>query len=101
MSSKSKAKGNAYERQIVKYLESLGYQAERAWGSNGKAFGEHEEVDLKAIIEGKELKLQLKRRRSIPQWIGLTEVVDASILREDRGDNYLILKLDRFLEILK
>jgi Holliday junction resolvase len=96
MASKSKVKGSQYEREIVEIFKENNVDAERAWGSNGKSFGEHEEVDVKAGG----LKLQLKRRKKIPQWIGLTEVVDAAILREDRGENYIILKLQDFIDLV-
>ena len=39
MPSKSKAKGNRFERQIVQDIEGKGLKAKRAWGSNGEALG--------------------------------------------------------------
>ena len=44
----SKKKGNRVEREIVNIFKTYNWEAERAWGSNGKAMGEHEEVDIKA-----------------------------------------------------
>ena len=101
MSSKSKQKGNAYERSIVDYLKSIGCEATRAWGSNGKALGEHEEVDIKAVIGDVLFKLQLKRRKAIPKWLGLTENVDACIFREDRGKSYVLIELEKFVAVVK
>ena len=43
MPNKSKAKGNRFEREIVEAIELHDIKAVRAWGSNGKAFGQHEE----------------------------------------------------------
>ena len=31
MASKSKAKGNTYERELVDYFKQRGYEAKRAW----------------------------------------------------------------------
>ena len=57
MPSKSKAKGNRFERQIVKDIEKAGKEAKRAWGSNGAALGMHEEVD---VLIDTDFKIQAK-----------------------------------------
>ena len=46
MPSKSKAKGNRFERLVVDMSKDAGVPAKRAWGSNGAALGMHEEVDV-------------------------------------------------------
>ena len=42
MPSKSKAKGNRFERLCVKIATSFGLNAQRAWGSDGRSMGEHQ-----------------------------------------------------------
>jgi len=49
-----------------------GYECQRAWGSNGQAMGEHEEVDVKAIINNKKFKIQVKGRKAIADYLNLT-----------------------------
>ena len=46
MPNKSKAKGNRFEAEIVKAVELHDIKCVSAWGSNGKALGCHEEVDI-------------------------------------------------------
>lgn len=102
MANKNKVRSYVHESEVVKMLKKAGYEdAVRAWGSNGNAFGEHREVDVKATIKGMKFKLQLKRKKVIPQWVGLSGEVDAAVVREDRGDNYIFLRLDKFLEVVK
>ena len=45
MASKSKAKGNRFERECVDIAESHGFNAKRAWGSDGRSIGMSPEVD--------------------------------------------------------
>ena len=46
MPNKSKAKGNRFEREIVECCQANDVPAIRAWGSNGRSLGHHEEVDV-------------------------------------------------------
>ena len=98
MAHPSKVKGNTYEREIVAKFEEYGIECKRAWGSNGQALGHHEEVDC--LAHG-ELRIQAKRRKSIAKWLKPSIFVDAVTVREDRGENYILLRLDDFLEDYK
>jgi hypothetical protein len=73
MPSSSKTKGTRYERELVDGAAACGLAAERAWGSNGRALGHHEEVDV--LIEG--LKIQAKRRARIADYLKPNATVDA------------------------
>ena len=97
MPSKSKAKGNGYEREIVEILHKHGFNAVRAWGSNGKSLGESETTDIKADFGN----IQAKRRARIPEWVKPPTDCVFTVTREDRGDNYAIVRLDWLLELLK
>ena len=94
MPNKSKAKGNRFEREIVEAIELHDIKAVRAWGSNGKAFGHHEEVD---ILINDEIKVQAKVRKALPKWIAPSEHVDVQIIKEDRGKMYVVQELNDWL----
>ena len=95
MTHPSKQKGNRFERMIVDKEKYYNVEAERAWGSNGRSLGMHEEVDV--LLEG-DLRIQAKCRKKIAEWLKPSEVVDAVVVREDRGDTYIILRFDEFLD---
>ena len=91
-------KGNAFEREVVRLFESYKVECKRAWGSNGQSLGLHEEVDC--LAEG-DLRIQAKRRKKIAEWLKPSEVVDAVVVKEDRGETYIILRYDEFLDDYK
>ncbi|MAG50212.1 hypothetical protein CL621_01060 [archaeon] len=107
--NKSKAKGNRFERELVQNIELTGREAKRAWGSNGEALGMHAEVDLIfSELDGTAMagwlqtyKVQAKIRKNIAKFLKPSENVDMQVIREDRGDIYAILKLDKLLEIIQ
>ena len=96
MSSPSKRKGNAFEREVVNQASEFGLKAIRAYASNGMSLGEAEDVDVK--IE--DLKGQCKRRKRIAQWLKPPESCDIALVREDRGETYVIIEYEDFLEIM-
>ena len=96
MTHPSKIKGNSFERELVNLAKGWGLKAKRAWGSSGKSLGMHEEVDC--IIE--EYTIQAKRRKKIASFLKCKNT-DLVAFREDRGDTYVLMDIDIFLEILK
>lgn len=98
MPNKSKAKGNRFEREIVEAVELHDIKAVRAWGSNGKALGCHEEVD---ILINNDLKVQAKVRKALPKWIKPSDHVDIQIIKEDRGKMYVVIELNDYLLTIK
>ena len=98
MTHPSKRKGNTHEREVVNIAHSYGINGERAYASNGRSLGLHEEVDV--LLEG-DLRIQAKRRKKIADWLKPTEVVDAVVVREDRGENYIILRYNEFCDDYK
>ena len=96
LSHPSKRKGNSFERELVNNAQGWGFSAQRAWGSNGQSLGLHEEVDLK--IE--EYTVQAKRRKTLPKYLKC-EHTDIVAFREDRGDTYALMPMDKFLTLLK
>ena len=95
MAHPSKVKGNTFEREIVRLFESYEIECKRAWGSNGQSLGLHEEVDC--LAEG-DLRIQAKRRKKIAEWLKPSVFVDAVVVREDRGENYIILRYNEFCD---
>ena len=98
MPNKSKAKGNRFESDIVKAVELHEVKCVRAWGSNGRALGHHEEVD---ILIDDDIKVQAKCRKVLPKWIKPNENVDIQVIKEDRGKMYVVQELNDWLVNLK
>lgn len=92
----SKRKGNAFERELVDYAKGWGFSARRAWGSNGRSLGMHDEVDC--VIE--DITIQAKRRKTLPKYLKC-EHTDIVAFREDRGDAYALMPLEYFMELIK
>ena len=98
MPSKSKRKGNTYERSLVHQAQAVGLDAERAWGSDGHALGASHETDL--LVAG--LRGQAKIRKTLPKYLyGLLADVDFAVMREDRAESLVLLRWRDFLEIVK
>ena len=100
MPSKSKAKGNRFERLIVDMTKDFfdgEVNIKRAWGSNGAAMGQHEEVD---VLIGDDIKLQAKCRRAMGQWMIPNKNVDAQVIKADREEPLIVMKYDDWLEML-
>ena len=100
MANKSKSKGNGYEREIVDFLKGKGIKSKRAWGSNGQALGMHEEVDVAVELEGRTYKLQAKRRKKISEYLKPSEHVDFQVLRADREDSFVVMRLEDFVNFI-
>jgi Holliday junction resolvase len=96
MTAKNKRRGNVFEQEVVKAAKEKGFDAARAWGSDGRALGEHPEVD---VMIGT-WKVQCKRRKKLPAWLVPSEHVDVQMVREDRGRPYVIMPLDLFFAFI-
>ena len=97
MTHPSKNKGNSFERELVNQAIDSGLEAKRAYGSNGEALGFHATVDL--VVEGQ--KLQAKRRKAVPAWLGLSEHVDAVVVRADYKESLVLISWFDYLDYLK
>lgn len=105
MPSKSKTKGNSFEREFVKWLRARGYSAERAWGSDGRSRGWPESVDVEASrlvaafncglgiwgAEESKTPCQLKRRAKLPNYLKIPTGADCVVFREDRGKTLVLM----------
>ena len=102
MPSSSKRKGNRYEREVCEDAVEAGLDAQRAWGSDGRALGEAEGVDLVIETEeGERWCVQAKRRKSIAQYLDPPEGADLTVIREDYGDSLCVLPLHDLLDLLQ
>ena len=96
MPSPSKQKGNRFEREVVKEAIERGLTAERAYGSNGKSLGLEEDVD---VLIGK-FKGQCKIRKRIAAWVKTPESCDITLVRENRGETFIVMPYDKFLNLI-
>ena len=96
----SRQKGNDYERELVNLFKKYGIDCKRAWGSNGQALGMHEEVDVALYLEKSIYKLQAIRRRKISDFVKPSEHVDFQILRADREDSYVVMRIKDFAKFI-
>jgi Holliday junction resolvase len=96
MASKSKQKGNRFERECVDIANQKGLDSKRAWGSDGRSMGQNEQVDL--MIN--EYKVQCKVRKRVAKWLKPTEEVDIQLVKEDRGQIYVIQRYEDWLEMV-
>lgn len=59
----AKQKGNRVERECVNLAKSFGFESRRAWGSDGRSLGWHEEVDITITTKEDLYKFQVKARK--------------------------------------
>ena len=97
MPSKSKQKGNRFEKECVDKAVEKGLNSKRAWGSDGRSLGEHSEVDL--LIN--KHKAQCKVRKRVAKWLKPSEKVDVQVVKEDSGEVFVIQPLEKWLEMVK
>ena len=101
MSHPSKVKGNKFESDCCDYATDL-YEipSKRAWGADGRSMGLHQEVDI--VLGDKkykdEMHCQCKIRKRLPEYIfPKNDVIDCHLIREDRGETYIVLRYDDYL----
>jgi Holliday junction resolvase len=96
----SKAKGNTAEREIVHLAKARGYDAVRAYASNGTSLGYTDDVDLVIHHPAAILPIQSKRRKALPQYLKPTLTAPIVATREDRGEWLVVMPLNLLLDIL-
>ena len=98
MSHPSKVKGNKFERDCCNKAELFEIPSKRAWGSDGRSLGLHSEVDL--TIE--DFTVQCKVRKRVAKWLMPIDLPNhVQLIKEDRGEIYTIMRMEKFLEILQ
>ena len=104
MSHPSKIKGNKFERDVVKQAELFEIDGKRAWASDGRSLGLDAEVDV--VIGNKkyndEMHVQCKIRKRLPEYIfPKNDAIDSHVIRENRGEAYIILRYDDYLSEMR
>tara|TARA_R100001594_G_scaffold14406_2_gene30637 strand:+ start:756 stop:1136 length:381 start_codon:yes stop_codon:yes gene_type:complete len=104
MSHPSKIKGNKFERDCCKKAELFEIPAKRAWASDGRSLGLDSEVDI--VVGDKEyndeMHVQCKIRKRLPEYIfPKNNVIDSHLIREDRGETYIVLRYDDYLSEMR
>lgn len=101
MSSPSKRKGAAFEREVVRLAEKYGLSAERTWGSDGRSRGLIKEVDVLVSADGVNIiSIQCKIAKKISAKYKPIEGIDAQVFREDRGQAMIMIRLTDFYKLL-
>lgn len=106
-----KAKGTRLENEIVAIFKKLGWNATRSWCSDGRSLGLPKEVDVSASCNCVEdcvtstdepkhspLWLQCKSVSKLSEKYKPSDSIDATIFKENRGEKYIMLKLDDFIK---
>ena len=100
MSHPSKVKGNKFERDCCLKAKMHDIPAKRAWASDGRSLGLDSEVDIVVGDEKykDEMHCQCKIRKRLPEYIfPKNDVIDCHLIREDRGETYIVLRYDDYL----
>jgi len=98
MPSKSKDKGNRFERDIVNFFTNVGILCRRAWGSDGRSMGLTEGVDGTL---NDEYKWQAKCKAKISPFYIPNDEVDFQIFKGDRTKTYVTMTSEKMGEIIK
>jgi len=111
MASKSKDKGNRFERECVNKAQEYDIPAQRAWGSDGRSLGLHAEVDIVIgssnykdgnLLFHDKMTCQCKVRKRLPSYIfPKTSDVDCHLIKEDRGDTYIVMRYEDYLSDMR
>ena len=96
----NKRRGFNYEREIVKDAQSYDLQAERAYASNGRSLGEQDDVDVLITAPPHKIRVQAKRKKSLPAWLKMNDGQDAVFFREDQGKSFALIRADHYLHLL-
>ena len=99
-------KGYRGEVEVLELFENLNIQAMSSWGSDGRSMRNAKgqsyksDVDIVAMIDEWDLKIQVKRRKKLPAYLQFKNC-DLVATRQDRGNWMYILQADTFKELLK
>ena len=100
MSHPSKIKGSRVEREVVDIFKEENIKATRAWGSNGRSLGHHEEVDV--YVNDLDLKIQVKARKQIAEYvIPNTDIVDMQVVKGNNKPHLAVLPLKALVRSYK
>lgn len=99
MSNPSKRKGSGFEREVVAFLQSRGIAAERV-PLSGAVKGGSFEGDINCPVRQQDWKLECKRRkRGFSTLYGYMGNNNAVIIRDDKTEALVVLRLKDFAEL--
>ena len=104
MSHPSKIKGIKCQRYFCKIADLFEIESKRALSSDGRSLGLDSEVDI--VVGDKEyndeMHVQCKIRKRLPEYIfPKNNVIDSHLIREDRGETYIVLRYDDYLSEMR
>lgn len=79
-------------------LRDLGFNAQRAFGSDGRAIGEKSDIDVKATKGDITLLIQVKRRKKIADYLKFKNA-NVVAVRQDRGPWVYMLSEEIFKNV--
>lgn len=91
-------KGNRVEREVVKQLQGAGLDAKRV-PLSGSAAGYPGDVCVK--LKGRELCVEVKARADFKTLYGWLQGRDALVLKADRREPLIVIRLQDLLDILE
>ena len=101
MGNPSKRKGSGFEREIVRFLQASGIAAAERVPLSGAAGGSHT-GDIDCPIRGIDRKLECKRRRrAFGTLYGYMGGNFALVLRDDRTEPLVLMRLADFAELAR
>jgi Holliday junction resolvase len=97
MPNPSYIKGRSFEYEVRNAFTDCGLACRRVYGSGSGI----EKGDLVLTLAcGKALKGEAKRRARLPSYLtSALDQHDFTVFREDRGNTFVLLTLDRFKEM--
>ena len=101
MPSKEKIKGNNFELKVRNMFNDVDIECVRAWGSDGRSLGMHEEVDVLATHKGIKYTIQCKVRKRIAKFFKPSEDIYAQVMQEDYGQPYAVIRLKDLIQLIK
>tara|TARA_R110002020_G_scaffold56770_2_gene156828 strand:+ start:3792 stop:4097 length:306 start_codon:yes stop_codon:yes gene_type:complete len=97
MPNKSKQKGNRFERECAGKCKKRNIECKRAYASNGESLGLKADVDL---LINNNIAVQCKVRKKIPLWIKPPKSCSITLVKEDRGEIYTIIRYEDYLKLI-
>ena len=100
MPNASGRKGYRGEAEVVQILRDLGFNVQRAYGSDGRALGEKSDIDVKATKGDITLLVQVKRRKKIANYLKFNNA-NVIAVRQDRGPWVYMLSEEIFRDVFQ
>lgn len=96
---RNKERGYELEAEVVHAAKARGLQAQRAWGSNGRALGLPQEVDVVINTGVGDVWIQCKRKKRVAEYLVPSGEAHIQVVRADRQQALAVIPLDLLLSL--